>query len=695
MKPTVALKRFCLLFGFVLLFSLARTQTVKDSTASLFTVDTVARALGYPWEILHGPDDSLWITEARGYRVVRISVGRTGLQKSVQPQQVLKLPLGSAEVSFSRGIGTWPQGGMQGLVLHPEFKSGKPWAYLSYVYSGACPGSPSGPCTFRTKIVRCRFYKAGEAGNPSLRTPKADSLVIMDTVMSNLPGSNDHNSGRLAVGPVKEGAGNTYKLYYTIGDMGAGQFNNASRTNLALDLDTCEGKILRLNTEPDGDGLPSSPVHDYDKWRQWIPNDNPFALSLAPLLKTPVYSYGHRNAQGLAWGQAGGTWRLYSSEQGDKSDDEVNVIEGGANYGWPKVAGLADNNYSNSDADPDNDVLAGQTVTWSESAWAAANGMKRPLFSLFNAAPGNVPANGTNIFTWPTVAPSSLDFYNGNIPGWKNSLLVTSLKYGLFRLKLNAAGTFVDSAASTNAVDTFPLLHGWRVRDLAINPLPNSGEFWVVIDSTGSTSGPTGGFGGTSTSTKDGGAVLRLRYKTAITLPVNFVHFGARPRNHEVLLTWKLSGEKPASLQVEKSADGLRFFPLGNPSPLAESFVDKQPFTGNNFYRLRATENGGKSTYTQTVNVPYSPGTFAVHIYPNPVGDVLQLRLNAANSETVWLDVRDAAGRTVHRQQTAVRAGPQTLSVSAKGWSAQAYTLSVLTSNGRLLARQAFVKPHP
>ena len=301
MKPHFQ-KRPCFLFWLFLLCGLsASAQTVRDSTTILFTVDTVAKNLGSPWEVLYGPDDSLWITEARGYRVVRMSKTRTESQKNIPAQQVLKIPLGSSEVSFGRNIGTWPQGGMQGMVLHPEFQAGKPWVYLSYVYRGTCPSNPGSACYFRTKIVRCRFYSAGEAGNPSLRTPKADSLIIMDTVISNLPGSNDHNSGRLAISPVKEGPDNTYKLYYTIGDMGAGQFANLSRPMHAQNRDTCEGKIIRLNTEPDTDPVIGSPIHDYQQWQQWIPNDNPFNHSVAAFsaLKTPVYSFGHRNAQGL------------------------------------------------------------------------------------------------------------------------------------------------------------------------------------------------------------------------------------------------------------------------------------------------------------------------------------------------------------------------------------------------------------
>ena len=696
MKP--ALLRWPFLLGWLFCFFAfsSNAQTVRDSTTLLFTVDTVAKNLGFPWEVLHGPDDSLWITEARGYRVVRMSKNRTQAQKDVPAQQVLRLPLGSGQVSFSRSIGTWPQGGMQGMVLHPEFHFGKPWVYLSYVYSGTCPSNPSSPCYFRAKIVRCRFYYAGEAGNPSLRTPKQDSLVIMDTVLSNLPGSNDHNSGRLAMSPVKEGPDNTYKIYYTIGDMGAGQFANASRPMHAQNRDTCEGKILRLNTEPDTDPVVGSPIHDYQKWQQWIPNDNPFNHSVAAFssLKTPVYSFGHRNAQGVVWGNVNGTWRLYSSEQGDKSDDEVNAIDAGRNYGWPFVSGMPDNNYSSSDAYPNNNVLAGQTVTWSESTWATTNNVKRPLFSFFNWPADSIPATGSDIFTWPTIAASSIDFYDGNIPGWKNSLLVTSLKYGLYRLKLNAAGSFVDSTVSANRVDTFPFLHGWRVRDIAINPNINSGQFWVVIDSSGNTSGPTGGFSGSGDGpTKDGGKVLRLTYKTMITLPADLVKLAGRlTSSGQVELQWSLEGpEKPWRMELEKSADGSRFITLEN-ATVEENYLDKLPLIGNNYYRLRRIAKDGQVSYSNTVTINYQPKHFVVQLYPNPVADVLQLSISADRPELLRVQVADMAGRTIYSQNAVVREGVQQIQINTTTWLPQMYQISIFNASGKLMTSQTFIR---
>ncbi|MBS1565554.1 MAG: PQQ-dependent sugar dehydrogenase, partial [Bacteroidetes bacterium] len=296
---------------------------------------------------------------------------------------------------------------------------------------------------------------------------------------------------------------------YTIGDMGAGQFNNLNRTNNAQNTNVLEGKSLRLNTEEDSDT-------DDGAFNRWIPNDNPFTNAGKA---TAVFTYGHRNPQGLAWGNVAGTWRLYSSEHGDVSDDEVNVLEAGRNYGWPKVAGYADNNYTTHDnpSYTHNDKLAGQNIGY-EDTFATNHNMRAPIFTFFSpsgpviqgfdwpTAAGHWP----DLYTWWTVAPSSIDFYGYNgIPGWQNSLLVTTLKYGMFRVRLNSDGSGVTG-------DTIRYMSGNRVRDVAINP--HGDTLYFAIDNSGSTSGPTGGFSGGSVNTVNPGYILRMVYLT--TLPV-------------------------------------------------------------------------------------------------------------------------------------------------------------------------------
>ncbi|MGL3805344.1 PQQ-dependent sugar dehydrogenase [Paeniglutamicibacter sp. R2-26] len=127
-----------------------------------------------------------------------------------------------------------------------------------------------------------------ELGGGGLGTP--------ETVIDGIPRANIHNGGRIKFGPDR-------LLYVGTGD--------ATEAAAAQDPARLNGKILRL--APDGG----------------IPAGNPFPGS-------PVYSYGHRNVQGLAWDA---TRRLWASELGPDRNDEVNLVESGGNYGWPQVTG--------------------------------------------------------------------------------------------------------------------------------------------------------------------------------------------------------------------------------------------------------------------------------------------------------------------------------------------------------------------
>jgi glucose/arabinose dehydrogenase len=135
------------------------------------------------------------------------------------------------------------------------------------------------------RVVRMSF-DGGALGQP-------------EVVIDGIPKAGNHNGGRLAFGP--DGM-----LYVSTGD--------AAQPDRAQDLESLGGKILRLS--PDGT----------------VPADNPFAGS-------PVFSYGHRNVQGLAFDQDG---RLWASEFGQNTWDELNLIEAGGNYGWPVVEGVGD-----------------------------------------------------------------------------------------------------------------------------------------------------------------------------------------------------------------------------------------------------------------------------------------------------------------------------------------------------------------
>jgi PQQ-dependent dehydrogenase (s-GDH family) len=511
------MKKPCALVALLLLFTTLTSAQVVTYNGQAFKIDTLYplydipshnRGLSFPWEITYGPDDSLWVTEAHGYRIWKIHPGNKGNRILLDLNSLKNFDYYNPPNGYPA-----PQGGLMGLAIHPNLLSGSPYVYTALVYNvfpatgtpnnSACAGSGSitnQPCFYETKIIRYTY----DLVNHSLGSP----VVVMD----GLSGSNDHNSGRMKISPVPESDGNYY-LYYTIGDQGAGQFNNGFRTNNAQDTDIYEGKVLRLNTVQDAD-------IDDGAFDQWIPNNNPFHNSVTGKVNA-VWSYGHRNSQGLVWANVNGNWILYNSEHGDKSDDEVNIIEPGKNYGWPKVAGRCDDNYNDTDANPNNDYLANQLVH-NETGFCSTHNVTEPIFAFFNVPGPNVPSGAVTNYTWPTIAPSSIDYYDKMaIPGWNNSLLVTSLKLGMYRLKLKSAGDFIDSSSTPQITDTIPYLHDYRVRDIAIAPTGDT--IFLAIDSSGSTSGPTGGFTGKQVPTITPGHILRMIFLQPLPLVNNYI----------------------------------------------------------------------------------------------------------------------------------------------------------------------------
>ncbi len=166
------------------------------------------------------------------------------------------------------------EGGLLGLALDPDFAANQ---YL-YIYHS--------------------YEKDGDILNRVLRViVHKDKAEIDKVILDGIVGDTNHNGGRLKIGP--DGL-----LYITAGDR--------YEPELAQEETSLGGKILRIHL----DGS--------------IPEDNPFEDS-------PVYSYGHRNPQGLAWHPE--TGQLYSSEHGQTAHDEINLIHKGKNYGWPVIEG--------------------------------------------------------------------------------------------------------------------------------------------------------------------------------------------------------------------------------------------------------------------------------------------------------------------------------------------------------------------
>ena len=218
------------------------------------------------------------------------------------------------------------ESGLLGMVLHPDFAN-NPYVYVVYNY---LQGG-----TILERLVRYTYNG----------TTLTDQFVLIEDIT----GNSTHVGSRLIILPDTT-------LLMTTGD--------AQNQPAAQDLNSNTGKFLRMNL----DGS--------------VPADNPFPNSI-------VYSFGHRNAQGVVRSPSG---IIYSSEHGPTNDDEINIITPGRNYGWPTVQGFCN--------------------TPLETTFCTNNNVVEPLLA------------------WtPTIAPGGVDYYDHPaIPEWRNAVLMCVLK---------------------------------------------------------------------------------------------------------------------------------------------------------------------------------------------------------------------------------------------------------------------------
>ncbi|MDQ3089677.1 MAG: PQQ-dependent sugar dehydrogenase [bacterium] len=196
-----------------------------------------------------------------------------------RPGQIVKFTSDGSKiiVPYESQVQASGEGGLLGLVLHPDFLlNRRVYLYLSVKSAN------------NETINRVESYLF-----------ENDKLVSKQLIIDNIPGAIYHDGGRMEFGPDR-------LLYITTGD--------ATKSEIAQDKESLGGKILRLNddgTQADG---------------------NPFG--------TAVYSFGHRNPQGLAWDREGRLWETEHGRSGVMTGmDEINLISSGLNYGWPLIEG--------------------------------------------------------------------------------------------------------------------------------------------------------------------------------------------------------------------------------------------------------------------------------------------------------------------------------------------------------------------
>lgn len=392
--------------------------------AQKFERSELPTQLTVPWEMTYGPDHFLWLTEKDG-KVSRVSPESGDYQMVYAAQDYFggssleNLPICNSKILA----------GTLGLALHPDFLNPDS-AFIYYLYSYNS-GSVDAPKT-KFKIKRLKWSDSAKKIIESI------DLILL------IPTSYDHIGGRLLA--IKED-GRSY-LFLSVGDHGKSEVDSPecyadqskNPNNFTQDPTTFNGKIHRYNI----DGT--------------IPLDN-------PIIGNTFYTRGHRNPQGLMYNPS--LKRMYNVEHGERTDDEVNVLYKGMNYGWKNVRGVSqDGNHPGEkafkfDYIPDskikNDALVDAFYTWCTSVAETSNDNS----------------------DWCTVAPCDGIYYCSNaITEWNNSLLVTTLKdgdntdMGVYQFKLLNDGSLVESTVENPNPKLFfgedQLLNG-RIRDITFS----------------------------------------------------------------------------------------------------------------------------------------------------------------------------------------------------------------------------------
>lgn len=364
---------------------------VYSSRLARFRVETVVESgLDVPWAVDFLPDGRMLITERPG----RLRIHSTGKPGGTLSQAVF----GTPEV---RNQG---QGGLMDVAIHPGFEKNE-WIYLSY----SDPQNKAGKSLGMTKVIRGRIKDGQWADQQTIFEARPEHYVPTDI----------HFGSRFAFQATPSTPqDNRYYLYFTIGERGLAE--------MAQDLTRPNGKVHR--------------VWDDGK----IPQDNPFTADKSNYAS--IWSYGHRNPQGLVFGLDG---RLWETEHGPRGGDELNDVQKGRNYGWPVVSyGI---NY---------DGRAFKTP-WPEG----------------ELADGGDDDIVMPVDRWlPSIAACGLDVIRpgraGEVfPMWKGDLIAGGL-----------AGATVERIRHENGklVEREELLHNLgRVRDVATGP---DGSIYVVLN---------------------------------------------------------------------------------------------------------------------------------------------------------------------------------------------------------------------
>ena len=290
-----------------------------------YKLEVIAEDLSFPWGIAFISNEEILITE------------KTGELRLISQGVLLPEPISGVPESLFKG-----QGGLEGIVLHPNFKDNQ------YIYLSFSETDQSNKKLNTLRVIRGKL--------------EGTSLTDVETIFRASPSRKTANHYGAKMVFLKDGT-----LLITSGD----GFNYREE---AQKLDNHFGKIIRVND----DGT--------------IPQDNPFTET--PGAKPEIWSYGHRNLQGIVINSDGSV--VYEHEHGPRGGDELNIIEKGKNYGWPAITYGID--------------YSGALI----SPFKEKEGMEQPVK-----------------YWVPSIAPSGMTYYDGDLfPDWKGSLFISALVPG-------------------------------------------------------------------------------------------------------------------------------------------------------------------------------------------------------------------------------------------------------------------------
>ena len=400
----------------------APNGTVVKSAKQTFKVELVADGLATPWALAFLPDGRLLVTERDG-RLQIVDKGK------------LTLVAGTPKAHVQQ------DGGYLDVELHPQYAANG-WIYLAYVEDQPGYVAPPPPTAEEQAAAHAPGAAAGGRGGRGGGAPQVPSMTVV------VRGKLDRNNQWTQEQTIFRASTDLYTtsgahygsrllfdrqnhLFFTLGD------RNNNMPNRAQDLTSPLGKVHRFND----DGT--------------VPRDNPFVNT--PGAVGSIWTYGHRNPEGLAWDPVTGL--LWEAEHGPNSADEVNVLVKGANYGWNLVSKQGPPQYQLSGPD-----------------------MRDPA-----------------VYYTPTFAPAGITFYTGDkYPGWKNTSLFVGGLAGQALRRLDVKGDTV-----TNQEVVFDQFG--RVRDVVQGP---DGYFYIAVQNPTGVPNPAGGNISLSASTP--GRIIRL-----------------------------------------------------------------------------------------------------------------------------------------------------------------------------------------